>query len=120
MSDRIKKLLNYALNPAASKGESENAAAKAIAEARNLGFTDSAQFAKAIGGVVVVETAVSTDDSEITYARQVEMPFGKYYGDTLGEIYQKDIGYLEWLLNKCEKMRPALRRAVEIVLGVDD
>lgn len=27
------------------------------------------------------------------------LPFGKYKGSTLGEVYEKDKGYLEWLLN---------------------
>jgi len=31
--------------------------------------------------------------------RNFKMPFGKYKGETLEEIYIEDIGYLEWLLD---------------------
>lgn len=36
-------------------------------------------------------------------AREFKMPFGKYKGETLEEIYIHDIGYLEWLLDECRK-----------------
>ena len=30
-------------------------------------------------------------------SRYFKMPFGKYKGETLEEIYIEDVGYLEWL-----------------------
>lgn len=30
-------------------------------------------------------------------ARDFKMPFGKYKGETLEEIYVEDVGYLDWL-----------------------
>lgn len=31
-------------------------------------------------------------------AREFKMPFGRYKGETLEEIYIENVGYLEWLL----------------------
>lgn len=33
-------------------------------------------------------------------ARDFKMPFGKYKGETLEEIYVENVGYLEWLLEQ--------------------
>jgi hypothetical protein len=30
-------------------------------------------------------------------SKDYRMPFGKYKGETLEEIYVEDVGYLEWL-----------------------
>lgn len=33
-------------------------------------------------------------------AREFKLPFGKYLGETLEEVYIEDLNYLEWLLDK--------------------
>lgn len=45
------------------------------------------------------------------------VPFGKYKGNTVGEIYKKDKGYVEYLAEKAEQT--AIKDAANALLGKD-
>lgn len=51
-------------------------------------------------------------------SRDYKMPFGKFKGETLEEIYIEDVGYLEWLRDQRISLPPhgvndALVRAID-------
>lgn len=45
-------------------------------------------------------------------ALKVKMPFGKHKGNTIGNILNEDIGYLNWVINNIE-LRGILLSAIE-------
>lgn len=58
---------------------------------------------------------INIEDDEREIAMGQVMPFGKYKGYSVGEIYKFDMGYLEWCLANIE-LRPHLEDAIELVL----
>jgi hypothetical protein len=36
---------------------------------------------------------------------EMKLPFGKYTGNTFGWIYNTDVGYLDWMVNKSDPKR---------------
>ena len=40
--------------------------------------------------------------------------FGKYEGETLGDVWKKDFGYIKWLYNN-EKTDPIVKKAISII-----
>lgn len=56
---------------------------------------------------------LSQDDDRT--AADFEMPFGKYKGDTLGDIVEKDKQYLIWLYQ--QDIQPKLHMKIEEVLN---
>ena len=42
------------------------------------------------------------------------LDFGKYEGETIGDIWQKDFGYIKWL-NSGEKTSPIIKKAISII-----
>jgi hypothetical protein len=120
-SERLQKLLRYALDPSAGSGEAENAAARAISHARLAGM-DLVALARALGGAVDQggETPPqSSPEQEQTCGSppdDIRLAFGRHRGRTLGEIYRIDRQYLRWIRSTVT-FDYALRRACEEVLN---
>lgn len=47
--------------------------------------------------------SVTLDVPSLDQAKAMEMPFGKHRGLSLEEVYNEDIGYVEWFLNASEE-----------------
>ena len=56
------------------------------------------------------EIKMETFDDAVGYV----FGFGKYEGETLGEIWKKDFGYIRWL-NGNEKIEPVIKKAISII-----
>ena len=56
------------------------------------------------------EQKMETFEDAIGYA----LGFGKYQGETLGDVWKKDIGYIKWL-NNGEKTDPIIKKAISII-----
>jgi hypothetical protein len=95
-SERLQKLLRYALDPSAGDGEAENAAARAIGHARQAGM-DLVAFARALQAEAA-EPAPQPEQA-CSWAEGVMLKFGRYKGRTLGEVLMIDRQYLQWIQN---------------------
>lgn len=50
-------------------------------------------------------------------AREFKMPFGKYRGETLEEIYMENVGYLEWFRDEmCCNGDPSSKALVDKIV----
>ncbi len=56
------------------------------------------------------ETKMETFEDAVGYV----IGFGKYEGETLGDIWKKDFGYIKWL-NNGEKTEPIIKKAISII-----
>ena len=109
MNERILNALRLALDPAAPDGEQKAAMLGILRIARSAKWT-VAEFLRQLG---VAEREVPP---EPPYGWDVQLPFGKYRGHTVGAITKRDPDYLLWILENFEGLRPALRRAIEAAL----
>lgn len=56
------------------------------------------------------ETKMETFEDAVGYV----ISFGQYKGETLGDIWKKDFGYIKWL-NNGEKTEPIIKKAISII-----
>ena len=56
------------------------------------------------------ETKMETFEDAVGYV----IGFGQYKGETLGDIWKKDFGYIKWL-NNGEKTDPIIKKAISII-----
>ena len=56
------------------------------------------------------ETKMETFEDAVGYV----IGFGQYKGETLGDIWKKDFGYIKWL-NNGEKTEPIIKKAISII-----
>lgn len=56
------------------------------------------------------ETKMETFEDAVGYV----ISFGQYKGETLGDIWKKDFGYIKWL-NNGEKTDPIIKKAISII-----
>lgn len=56
------------------------------------------------------EVKMETFDDAVGYV----FGFGKYEGETLGDVWKKDFGYIRWL-NGNEKTDPVIKKAISII-----
>ena len=56
------------------------------------------------------QTKMETFDDAVGYV----ISFGQYKGETLGDIWKKDFGYIVWL-NNGEKTDPIIKKAISII-----
>lgn len=56
------------------------------------------------------------DDEPLTFetALELEISFGKYKGQTLKEVWEKDFGYIDWLY-KGNETAPRIKEAIEMI-----
>ena len=56
----------------------------------------------------------------VDYMQKITLPFGKYKGKTLYDVYQKDLQYIVWLIKKTQqtfivdKMKPQFIHAYKL------
>ena len=85
---------------------------------RTLGVTLDAASARAFSMLqncnVRLETADNAQFESYYGALDDLMPFGKYKGKHLAEIYYVDPSYMLWLANKFEPTNPRYERVVEL------
>ena len=92
------KLLRLCLNEASTDGEA------------------LAAFQKLHSFITRNGTLNTTETKEVSrYSTQI-MTFGKYKGDYIEDIAQKDPDYLWWVLQKCERISPNLRHVIRSFL----
>jgi uncharacterized protein (DUF3820 family) len=86
---KLEKIARLAFNPAAKDGEAEAAVIQMVRISRKneINFEE---FKDLLG--VPAENLNS-------YNQSVRMPFGKYIGRTLEEVFQENPGYLDWILS---------------------
>ena len=102
MSDRLSKLLRYALDPAAGEGEAVNAATRFIEEARREGL-DLSGVARVIAPPdVPKKTKVRKIVVYKVPPQSMVFPFGRYAGESLASVYSRDPQYVTWF---CENVR---------------
>jgi hypothetical protein len=118
--DLLEKLMRRALDPAAQIGEAENSAMKLVAVARRDNISFEA-FAQHFGGLACVTPPMDRipdpPETEAPAAWDSVMPFGKYKGETLGDIALNDARYLDWLLSNATHLKWWLREGIESVLN---
>jgi hypothetical protein len=127
-TDRLKKLLAYALDPAASDGELENAGLKALREARRLGLNLNGlavALAPQAGRIVyrdVVQVTVEYRDRIVYRVPPGDMvlPFGKYRGRTLAEVFAENPGYVRWFAENATTADPLLIDAAWQLVDEDE
>ena len=56
------------------------------------------------------EVKVETFDEAVGFV----LGFGQYKGETLGDVWKKDFGYIKWL-NSNEKTDPVIKKAISII-----
>jgi uncharacterized protein (DUF3820 family) len=90
---RIEKLLRLALDPAAPDGEAKAAALRILHLARTAGVTAE----QVLAGVSAVPGDDDSDDVEsCPWWEDVVLPFGKYKGETIGDVMRENPGYIRW------------------------
>lgn len=117
---RLQKLIARALCPSATDGESETSARLAIREARRLRM-DIAAFGEALGATRQVEERIVYRDrtDPLADAKLFRFPFGKYRGQTVGEVWPVDPRYIRWVVWNVIDADAALIDACCIVAGID-
>lgn len=94
----------------------EKAETKAIGRAlAMLGY--GTQFApeldegeRIVDSPVEVKTKMETFEDAVNYV----LTFGQYSGETIGDVWKKDFGYIKWL-NTNEKTDPIIKKAIVII-----
>lgn len=121
----VEKLLNLALDDAASKGEIENASKKMIDHLRQAkARSDDFVVEKVVYVDVPIEKIVYVDKpvDKIVYidmATQKKVPtmtFGKFKGVAITEV---EPSYLLWALENVDSMNKILQQAICDLLGVE-
>jgi len=103
LATKIEKIARLAFDPAAAEGESVSALTMIARITRKNGI-DFDGFRNLLG--------VNAPTSRLQRtASTIVMPFGKYTGRTLEEIYQADPDYLEWV-SRAVTSRKELRKQV--------
>ena len=95
----------------------EKAETKAVGRAlAMLGY--GTQFAPELDeGDRIVDSPVGNSEARMeTFEDAVGyvFGFGKYEGETLGDVWKKDFGYIKWLYNS-EKTDPMVKKAISII-----
>ena len=134
----VQKLLSLALDSAAAPGEVENAGHMLIKHLRK-GGAKADDFLRGGGTKVIVQERVIFKDRVVYQDRVVEkikivhvdrpgasgapppppeiqMPFGKHKGVPVAEI---DPGYLQWVLDNCDRLDTYLSTEIRRVLKLD-
>jgi hypothetical protein len=115
--DRAKKLLAYALNPAATEAEMVNAATKAVAAMKAAGMTADDVLGDTASGRTVNVREVRVPVYRVP-PESFRMPFGKYRGKTLAEVFTADPPYIRWFVNKATSADPIIVNAARQLLEV--
>jgi len=97
LAGKIEKMARLAFDPAAAEGESANALTMIVHITRKNGI-DFDGFKKLLGF-----TAPASRLERAT--APVVMPFGKYQGMNLEEIFELDPDYLEWFVRTVTKQK---------------
>jgi broad specificity phosphatase PhoE len=100
-ADLVVKLLAYALNDGAGEGEAQNAAARMVSIARRERVTFDRLSEHIAAGVKRLPPA-PPKTPPAPDALFMEMPFGKYSGMSLRDIFRKDVRYLRWMAANME------------------
>ncbi len=122
----VTKLLSLALNHAAAPGEIDNAGRMLIGHLRKAGAKPD-DLLRGGTRVVVQERIVYRDRpvEKIVYRDrpgsappppEIVMPFGKHKGVPVAEI---DPGYLQWVLDNCDRLDTYLSTEIRRVLKLD-
>lgn len=83
-------------------------ACKALGMSANIYF--SKDRSKYTSSEEVPETRMESFDDAVGYV----FGFGKYEGETLGDVWKKDFGYIRWL-NGSDKTDPIIKKAISII-----
>ena len=83
-------------------------ACKALGMSADIYF--SKDRSKYTSGEEAPETKMESFDDAVGYV----FGFGKYEGETLGDVWKKDFGYIRWL-NGNEKTDPIIKKAISII-----
>jgi phage recombination protein Bet len=61
------------------------------------------------------EQTAATEGIDAKTAGKIKLNFGKFKGETLADIYRKDIGYFEWL-SKADKTADNIKKACQVMI----
>jgi uncharacterized protein (DUF3820 family) len=100
------KLLRLGLDPAAHQGEVDNCGAMLLRSLRKRGV-NAEQF-------IASMTQSTWAARELMAARGRVMTFGKYKGQTIGEL---PLDYIRYALNNFDNMALNVRKAMQLVLN---
>jgi len=86
----LKKIADLALHPSSPEGEWQAAAIKYFSRLRNAGSNPGSPNGFPFRGGNKAKGSPGFDG---------RVPFGKYKGKTVLEVFNRDVGYIEWLLS---------------------
>jgi hypothetical protein len=108
---KVRKLLSLGLNKGAHPGEVQNSALMLMDHLRRAAIGP-----EEVAGVIAAAMGNPSVPNPIVHASyycgNVIVNFGKYRGLSIGEIFEADAGYLEWMLT-ADRIAPLLRQAIE-------
>jgi len=104
--ERVRKLLAYALDGSAGVEESQNAARRAIETARNHGLKATELFSSTL------PRCVGPRPSERPSPWRFRFPVGKYKGQTIQQVVEKDTAYCRWMLENATNLDAVFRNAL--------
>lgn len=108
--EKAKKLMRLAIDSGASDEEADTAARMLFRGLRLAGVTFE-QMVRGLAGVeiktrtVFVPTGIDGADCR--------MPWGKYRGVRLIDVFERDPGYVEWMVGNADRLPQTLKRAAE-------
>jgi hypothetical protein len=119
----VAKLLRVAMDPAAPAAEAETAACHMVRTARreNVAMPVLATYLARdlrLPPPAAVKSAPARKAPEPPPAIFVSMTFGRYRGDAARrDRADRPVGYLLWVLDNCDEMRPTIRDAIETAVA---
>ena len=109
LAGKIEKMARLAFDPAAAEGEAANALTMIVHITRKNGI-DFHGFKKLLG--------VTAPASRLKQATApVVMPFGKYQGAHLEEIFELDPDYLDWFVRTVTKQTKLKNQIITFLIA---